>query len=523
MSRKKQVNQKITALYCRISLDDGSDNESMSISNQKLMLRDFAEKNGMFQYEYYVDDGYTGRNFNRPSFQRMIADIEAGKIGCVITKDLSRLGRNYIEAGSYIEIFFPKHNVRYIAITDGVDSLTRQEMDITPFKNILNDMYSRDISKKVLAGHLILDPETAPVIRKIYDMALDGWGCMRIAKQLMDDKVPITRVKSNTECDVNYYAWGGARISHILRNPFYKGAHLVCRTHQKGIRSNTYDIIPREDWEIIEDCHEAIVSPEEWEQVQSIIDRRPTIMKGNSCPFYNLFHGIIYCATCGKSMQVRYEKVGRTGKNRFTGEMREPIDKAYYICQTYNRLGKNACTSHKIEARDLYDLVLKDIQELAAQALKDADAFYQRLRSRMERRYLIDASQTQKERQRLEARNQEIDGMFLSLYTDKAKGILTEQRFMKLTAALEQEQEANQKRLQDLMLMMRHSDEQESEVRTFIREIRRYAAIEELDEAVLNRLISKILVGEVKKIDGQKVQEVRIIYNFVGEIPEITE
>lgn len=240
------------------------------------------------------------------------------------------------------------------AITDGVDSLTRQEMDITPFKNILNDMYSRNISKKVLAGrmtrsrkgkfcggqpplglmrdpedkgHLICDPETAPIIRKIYDMALDGWGCMRIAKQLMDDKVPITRVKSNTECDVNYYSWGSARISHILRNPFYKGAHLVFRTHQKGIRSNTYDIIPREDWEIIEDCHEAIISPEEWEQVQEIIDRRPTIMKGNSCPFYNLFHGIIYCATCGKSMQVRYEKVGRTGKNRFTGEQREPIEK----------------------------------------------------------------------------------------------------------------------------------------------------------------------------------------------------
>ena len=158
------------------------------------------------------DDGYTGRNFNRPSFKRMIADIEAGKVGCVITKDLSRLGRNYIEAGGYIEVFFPKHNVRYIAVTDGVDSLTRQEMDITPFKNILNDMYSRDISKKVLAGrmtrsrqgkfcggqpplglmrdpadrgHLVLDPQTAPTIRKIYDLALNGWGCMRIAKQLM--------------------------------------------------------------------------------------------------------------------------------------------------------------------------------------------------------------------------------------------------------------------------------------------------------------------------------------------------
>ena len=207
MNRKNHINQKITALYCRLSLEDSRENESMSISNQKLMLKDYAEKNGMFQYEYYVDDGYTGRNFNRPSFQRMIADIEAGKVGCVITKDLSRLGRNYIEAGSYIEIFFPKHNVRYIAVTDGVDSLTRQEMDITPFKNILNDMYSRDISKKVLAGrmtrsrqgkfcggqpplglmrdpdekgHLIIDPETAPVIRWIFELALDGWGCMRI-------------------------------------------------------------------------------------------------------------------------------------------------------------------------------------------------------------------------------------------------------------------------------------------------------------------------------------------------------
>ena len=546
MSRKNHLsNQKITALYCRISLDDGSQNESMSISNQKLLLKDYAEKNGMPRYEYYVDDGYTGRNFNRPSFKRLIADIEAGKVGCVITKDLSRLGRNYIEAGSYIEIFFPKHNVRYIAVTDGVDSLTRQEMDITPFKNILNDMYSRDISKKVLAGrmtrsrqgkfcggqpplglmrdpeekgHLILDPDTAPTIRKIYDLALNGWGCMRIAKQLMEDKIPITRVKGNTECDVNYYSWGSARISHILRNPFYKGAHLVCRTHQKGIRSNTYDIIPREEWEVLEGCHEAIVSPEDWEKVQELIDRRPPIMEGNACPFYNLFHCIIYCATCGKSMQVRYEKVGRTGKNRFTGEEREPIDKAYYICQTYNRLGKDACTSHKVEARDLYNLVLKDIQELAAMALKDVESFYQRISSRMERRYLADASEMQKECDRLEARNQEIDSMFMSLYTDKTKGILTEQRFLKLTATLEQEQEANRKRIQELALVMRRTDEQESDVRTFMQEIRRYAAIQELDEAVLNRLISKILVGEVRKMDGHKCQEVKIVYNFVGEI-----
>ena len=548
MSRKKQINQKITALYCRISLEDGGDNESMSISNQKIMLREHAEKLGMFQYEYYVDDGYTGRNVNRPSFQRMIADIEAGKVGCVITKDLSRLARNYIEAGSYIEIFFPKHNVRYIAITDGVDSLTRQEMEIAPFKNILNDMYSRDISKKVLAGrmtrsrqgkfcggtpplglmrdpadkgHLILDPETAPIIRKIFDYALDGLGCMRISKRLMEEKIPITHVKANTNCDANYYSWGGARISNILRNPFYKGAHLVCRTHQKGIRSGTVDIIPRDQWEIIEDCHEAIVTPEEWQKVQSMIDGRSTIMEGNACPYYNIFHGIIYCATCGKSMQVRYEKVGRTGKNRFTGKQREPIDKAYYICQTYNRLGCKVCSSHKIEARDLYDLVLKDIQELAAMAFKDANSFYERLSNRMECQYRTDTNETRKEIARLQSRNQEIDDMFLSLYTDKSKGILSEQRFMKLTATLEQEQETNQRQIQELSDLMRHSDEQESDIRTFIREIRQYAAIKELDETVLHRLIHRVLIGEVKKIDGQKVQEIRIVYNFVGEIPEI--
>lgn len=210
------------------------------------------------------------------------------------------------------------------------------------------------------------------------------------------------------------------------------------------------------------------------------------------------------------------ERTGLRGKNG------EPIDKAYYICQTYNRLGKNACTSHKIEARDLYNLVLKDIQDLAAMALKDADVFYKRLSSRMERRYMADASGMQKECDRLEARNLEIDSMFMSLYTDKAKGILTEQRFLKLTGTLEQEQEANKKRLQDLNLIMRRTDEQESDVRAFVQEIRKYAAIKELDEAMLNRLISKILVGEVKKMDGQKCQEVRIIYNFVGEIPEIT-
>ena len=544
-NNSKITSPLLTALYCRLSLEDGKDNESMSISNQKLLLKDYAEKNGMFNCEFYVDDGFTGRNFNRPAFQRMISDIEAGRISCVITKDLSRLGRNYIESGSYMEVFFPKHNVRYIAITDNYDSLNKQEMDIAPFKNILNDMYSRDISKKVLAGrmtrsrqgkfcggqpplglmrdpddngHLIIDPETAPIIRRIFDLALDGFGNMKICKVLMEERIPITRMQTGTDCDVNYYAWSGSRISTILRNPFYKGAHVVCKTHQKGIRSNTYNIIPRDQREVIEDCHEAIIPKAEWDKVQQLIDRRPPIMKGNNCPYYNIFHGIVYCATCGKSMQVRYEKVGRTNKDRRTGKEREPIDKAYYICQTYNRLGKNACTSHKIEARDLYNLVLADIQEVAAMALKDKEAFYGRLSRRMEKQYLADTDSLKKEYENLAQRNQEIDDTFISLYADKAKGILTEKRFLKLMDAIEKEQENNQSRMQEIAALISEEEHSEGDVQMFMGEIRRYAAITELDETVLNRLINRILIGEPKKVDGVKTQEVQIVYNFVGEL-----
>ena len=545
MNRKNKLTPSVTALYCRLSIEDGRENESMSISNQKALLRDFAEKNGLLDYEFYVDDGYTGRNFNRPSFQRMIADIEAGKVNCVITKDLSRLGRNYIEAGSYIEVFFPRHNVRYIAITDGVDSVNRQEMDITPFKNILNDLYSRDISKKVQAGwmvrsrqgkfvggptpyglmrdpndhgHLIIDPETAPTVKLVFDLASNGYGMMRIAKYLLEHKIPITRVKGPIESDVRYYSWGNSVISKMLRNPVYKGDHVVCKCHQKAIRSNTYNFVPRDEWEIIEDCHEAIVSREQWDRVQKLIDRRPTISGENRCPFYNLFHGLVYCATCGKSMQVRYEKVGRTGKNRFTGEMREPIDKAYYICQTYNRLGKDACTSHKIEARDLYNLVLSDIIEHGKMALQDAEAFYDRLTHRLEQRYSIDETSLKKEQDALAKRNQEIDDMFMNLYADKAKGILTEQRFLRMTETLEQEQTDNKARMQAITDELRIASSADSDVRRFIGEIREYASITELDEAILNRLIDRIIISAVEVIDGEKVQKVRIVYNFVGEI-----
>lgn len=544
MNRKKQ-NTKIVALYCRLSLEDGKENESMSISNQKTMLKEYAEKNGMFNYEFYVDDGYTGRNFNRPSFQRMIADIESGKVDTAIAKDLSRVGRNYIEVGSYIEIFFPKHNVRFIAINDGVDSLNRTEMDITPFKNILNDLYSRDISKKVLAGRmalsrqgkflggslpygylrdpnthgrLIADPNTAPNIELIFKLALDGYGNMRIAKELLERKIPVTKVKTANAPDVNYYSWGGGTINKILRNPLYYGAHVVCRTHQKGIRSGTVNFIPREEWEIVPNAHEPIITKEVFDRVQAIKDKRTGIMQGNNCPYFNIFHSLLVCETCGKSLQSRYEKVGRKDTNRTTKVVREPIDKAYYICQTYNRLGKHNCTSHKIEARDLYNVVLEDIKKHAKIAMQDTDRFFDKLAKKLEIRSTTDEKSLNKELLTLTNRINELDNMFMSLYEDKSKGVLTEQRFVMMTAKLDEEQTNAQNRINSINKELLQGTSVASDIQSFIDELSRYSDITELTEAMLHRLISKIIIGEKYLQDGEKMQKVKIEYNFVGEI-----
>lgn len=544
MNRK--YNQKqITALYCRLSLEDGKDNESMSISNQKAMLAAYADSHGMCDHAFYVDDGYTGRNFNRPGFQQMIADIEAGKVNCVITKDLSRLGRNYIEAGSYIEIYFPKHNVRYIAVNDNVDTISGQELDITPFKNILNDMYSRDISKKVLTGwmarsrqgkfvggtppyglmrdpddkgHLIIDPKTAPTIKLIFDLAANGCGCMKIAKHLMEARIPVTRLKKGTDCDVNYYFWGSSRINSILRNPVYYGAHVVCKTHQKAIRSNTYNIIPREDREVIEGCHEAIVTKQQWDQVQRLIDQRPAIMQGNECPYHNIFHGIIFCGTCGKSMQVRYEKYGRADTNRTTKQAREPIDKAYYICQTYNRTGVNSCSSHKIEARALHEAILNDIQGLVKEVMEDEGAFYDRLAEKLTCRHNGDVVQIKKEIAALQARIAEIDALYMSLYEDKAKCVITESRFVMMTEKLDAEQAEARDLIQRYMTALSEEDGKVEDIRRFVNELMRFASITELDEIVTHRLIEKIVIGEPFEENGETIQKVQIVYNFVGAI-----
>jgi len=539
MNRKNS--ELVTALYCRLSIDDGTDNESMSISNQKSLLSDYAEKNGYPNYRFYVDDGYTGRNFNRPAFKRLIEDIEAGNVCRVITKDLSRLGRNYIEAGSYIELYFPRHNVQFIAITDNVDTANKSaDFDITPFKNILNDMYSRDISKKVKTGmmvrsrqgkfcggtppfglmrdpndhgRLVPDPKTAPIVRSIYDMALQDMGAHRIAKEI------IKMYPDHFAPDQDSKTSWPPRIHNIIYNPFYKGAHVVCKAHQTGIRTGRIKKVPRSEWEIIEGAHEGIVTPEEWQKAQDLMAAHPKVGNGKkTSPYNNIFGGKMHCADCGKSLPARYEHFKRTDIDRTTGKKREPIDKAFYDCLTYIQLGKNYCPSHKLEARDLYNLVLEDIRFQAKNAIEDPEKFYKGICDRVLKAKPKEIEKVNKELAKLKQRNTELDEAYTNLYLDRSKGVVPENRFYMLARKLDEEQTANNQKIEELNLKLSEISADTAEIEKYVSEVQKCFEITELTEEIIQTLIKDIRVGAVKEVDGKRTQEITIVYNFVGNI-----
>lgn len=537
----RQNSELITALYCRLSIDDGNDNESMSISNQKSLLSDYAEKNGYPNYRFYVDDGYTGRNFNRPAFKRLIEDIEAGNVCRVITKDLSRLGRNYIEAGSYIELYFPRHNVQFIAITDNVDTANQSaDFDITPFKNILNDMYSRDVSKKVKTGmmvrsrqgkfcggtppfglmrdpndhgRLVPDPKTAPIVRSIFDLALENKGAYAIAKEILKMYPDYFEPDKDTKS-----AWP-PRIHNILYNPFYKGAHVVCKAHQTGIRTGRIKKIPRSEWEIIEGAHEGIVTPEEWQKAQDLLASHPKVGNGKkTCPYNNIFAYKLHCATCGKSMSLRYERWKRMDIDRTTGKKREPIDKAFYECHKYIRLGKAYCPSHKLEARDLYNLVLEDIQYQAKRAIESPEEFYTGICEKMLKAQPKETEKITKALNKLKKRNSELDEAYTNLYLDRSKGVIPENRFCMLARKLDEEQLANNEEIEKLNLKLAELNTDAEQIQRYVSEVQKCFEITELTEEIIQALIKDIRVGEIKVIDGKRTQEVTIVYNFVGNI-----
>ena len=533
---------KITALYCRLSQDDGNVGDSMSIQSQKAILEKYARDMGKAAYAFYVDDGYSGTNFQRPSFQRMIADIEDGKIDTVITKDLSRLGRNYLESGAYIEVFFPQRHVRYIAVNDGVDSEQSGGLDITPFKNILNEFYSRDISKKVKSGkhiralegkfmgttapfgyrkdpqdknHLIVDEATAPTVRLIYSLALEGYGTNRIGKVLYERKIPKPSYykqeffsQHDTGSDDYWYDWKQEVITRILRNPVYKGGMYVHTTSKPTFKCRGRGYIQRTDREILEDVHEAVVTKEVWQTVQDIIDRH-TKVKPCTSGYENIFRGLLKCPDCGQTLLIHTD-------NR--NPDRDLLDKTYYQCTTYRKKGANFCTAHRISAGDIENAIKADIDRHAIKAMKDKEKFINNVLLSMNESSAERSEKVKAEIDKLKKRNAELDQMYIRLYEDYSSGRLSEKKFTMMSAHYEQEQDANEEKLLELEKRHKEKSVAVANAEQFTESLSQCAGMKKLTATVLNTLIEKIEVHNPVMVNGVKEQKLTVYYKFVGQI-----
>ena len=541
MKRAKLNNDKITALYCRLSKDDGTNNDSMSISTQKTMLKDYAKRNGFLNCQFYVDDGYSGTNYDRPAFRQLIEDIQDGEVSTLITKDLSRLGRNYLETGTYIEVFFPNHNVRYIAINDGVDSIDNAQMDITPFRNIINEMYAKDTSRKIKSAlharrmqgkymattapfgyqkdekdhnHLVIDEVTAPVVELIFSIAEEGVGLHTICNRLRKAKVlkPSFYKKELFERfmdEEKMYDWDTAYVSQILHNPVYAGNLTVADKPTKTMRSKKRQYIPYAEREIIYGTHEPIIEQNRWNNVQKILQSRPPVIGESSSGYDNIFRGVIKCADCGSAMLAKVEQ--KRKRNNV-------LDKTFYCCTKYRKFGKEGCSAHTIEARTVHEVVLADIQKHAGQALTDRKAMVMEIAERLNLQLSADREQQKKELRQCKQRVSEIENLYAKLYEDLTRELITEKRFQMLSARYDSEQEELTAKIKELEKSAIADKEQLSSIEHFAEQISGYAGIAELNFKIINQLIEKILVSEPVEIDGQKIQRLTIHYKFIGAL-----
>ena len=538
MSRTKKY---VAGLYCRLSKDDGNSVESMSIWSQKVMLKQFAESNSIAIYDYYVDDGYSGTNFERPSFKKMITDIENGKINCVITKDLSRLGRNYLQSGAYIEMYFPQKNIRYIAITDGIDTLNSNQNDIMPFKNILNEMYAKDTSKKVKSAiqsrmregtyigskapfgylkdpnnkrRLIIDEKTKPIIELIYKLCLEGKGTQLISQELMKRKIPRpSAFVENAEklyglTEENKYQWSHRMVLNVLRDPVYCGNMARNKRPTLSFKNSKRMYIPKSDYIYAKDTHEGIVSEEIWEQVQTMIDKRKCNNK-KGLYYDNIFQGLVRCPKCGYAL---------TPKTDYRLKKKELIDFVHFSCSTYKKYGVNACSSHRIEARDLYNIVLEDIQYHGSMALSAKEDFVEKIIEKIEVEKIDEGKELSNKLELKKNQLAELDRSYEQLYEDRLEGNITERNFNLMNVSISKKQDKLIEEIKVLEGDIEVSFEAEDNYKKFMNNISKYAKIKSLNRYILNQIIDKIYVYDKEEIDGQISQKVEIHYKFIGKL-----
>ena len=534
---RQTTQQLITALYPRLSHEDELQGESNSISNQKRILETYAKQNGFSNLRWYTDDGYSGANFQRPGFQAMLADIEAGKVGTVIVKDMSRLGRNYLQVGMYTEMIFPQKNVRFIAINDGVDS-AQGENDFAPLRNIFNEWLVRDTSKKIKAvkrskgmsgkpitskpvyGYLmdedenfIIDEEAAPVVRQIYSVCLAGNGPTKIARMLTEQQIPTPgtleyrRTGSTRRYHPGYECkWATNTVVHLLENREYTGCLVNFKTEKPSYKLKHSIENPPEKQAVFENHHEPIIDRETWERVQELRKQRK---RPNRYDEVGLFSGILFCADCGS---VMYQQRYQTDKRK----------QDCYICGSYKKRTAD-CTAHFIRTDLLTAGVLSNLRKVTSYAAKHEARFMKLLIEQNEDGDRRRNAAKKKELETAEKRISELSAIFKRLYEDSVTGRISDERFTELSADYEAEQKELKERVARLREELSKAQEATENAEKFMNVVRRHTTIEELTPTLLREFVEKIVVHESVALDGKRRgklrrQEIEIYYSFVGKV-----
>ena len=545
MQSKNKNQIGITALYCRLSRDDGTESESNSIGNQKKLLSQKAKEMGLTDTKYYVDDGYTGTNFNRPGFQQLIDDIEIGLVSAVMVKDLSRLGRDYVSVGNYTDSYFPEHNIRFIAVNDAIDS-DEGESEIAPFKNILNEMYARDISKKIRSSHRlrgsmgeplsqppygymkspenkkkwIIDPEAATVVKSIFKMCLDGKGNETIARELQENEVLIPMAywrskglnRGGKKTQTNPYKWCKTTIQKILSQQEYCGDIINFKTYSKSFKNKRRIENSKENWAVFKDVNEPIIDRETFETVQKFISKTKRRAPKKENGERSIFNGLIYCGDCHSKM--RYH----------TSTSNKEIH--YFTCSDNKVDYRGKCQGrHYVRADALEEVVKLELRRLVEMLEIDESYFAQLLLRKNDEEREKDKKFLESELQKAIASNNTVSQIYEKLYEDNVIGKVSDEWFVELSHKYEKERMNLKAKIADTRHKIEELKNNNSEYEKFISAIRRFMQMDNLTSPLLRELIDHIDIFETEGTGKSRTQRIVIYYRFIGyiELPNATK
>lgn len=536
------ANQKYNILYGRLSQEDELKGDSNSIQNQRMLLEKYARENGFVNTRFLYDDGYSGTNFNRPAWNEVMKMIENGEVETLIVKDLSRLGREYLQVGYYTEIYFPQQSVRFIAVNDGVDSLYSETNDFTPMRNYFNELYAKDSSKKVrvvkraqaergefLGGKppygycrdekvrkgIVPDEETAGIVKRIFSLCAEGKGPNQIARMLTNEQVltPSNYYYQKTGCShkgldtTRPYGWCGSTVTGILDNRTYLG-------HMAGLRSTTLSYKnkklirhPESEQILVKDTHEPLITQELWDIVQDARKHKKRTPKHMDEP--NMFSGLVYCANCGHTMVLHRAHTMKASYNNFK-------------CYTYNKRGKDACSAHYIREQDLMKIVLDDIRRVTHFARQKEKLFADYINQKNSAELRKEMNSLQKELDAMRRRDTELTALFKRLYEDNVLGRVTNEQFRILSRDYNTEQKELAAAIPEKEARLQKLQDSTANVEAFIEKAKRYTEIPELTPEILRLFISRIEVGErSEKRSRTAEQSIRIVYRDVGVMDSV--